>query len=51
MLLIASVSEGLEIKSMKSLVMFMLIPCSVCLGDLRGESLKPGTNRVELVHD
>ena len=51
MFLIPSVSEGLEIKSMKSLVMFLLIPCSACLGDLRGESLKPGTNRVELVHD
>ena len=51
MFLIPSVSEVLEIKSMKSLVMFLLIPCSACLGDLRGESLKPGTNRVELVHD
>ncbi|HBM77485.1 MAG TPA: hypothetical protein DD438_05190 [Verrucomicrobiales bacterium] len=51
MLLVPVVPESLKIKSMKSPLMFLLTLYSACFGDLRGESLKPGSNRVKLVHE
>ena len=48
--LVAVVSKDREIRAMKSLLICLLVLCSSCPEDLRAECLKPGTNRVRLVH-